>query len=251
MFDALIQDLAVDLALRRDVRSVFGEVDDLEDAYHIQDRLRPHLGAICGRKIAANSPALMTALDMDVPIVGLITGQITIPTRSELHLSDYAQLALEPEFAAVIGREVPPGTVLSTKILGDYVDRFSMAFEVLDCRNNMNSMHAPTFIVNNLFNAGVVLDHAAIDMDALDRKAFEATFKVGDKILFENENNAPQNPLEACAFVINHFTARGEAVKVGEVILCGAHHPPTIVGDEGCYVFTLCSGEEVSLSILR
>lgn len=176
---------------------------------------------------------------------------MAIPTRSELHLSDYAQLALEPEFAAVIGREVPPGTVLSTKILGDFVDRFSMAFEVLDCRNDMNSMHGPTFIVNNVFDAGVVLDNAAIDMDALNKKDFKATFTAVDKVLFVNDNNSPKNPLEACAFVINHFTARGEAVKVGEVILCGAHHPPTIVGDEGCYVFTLCSGEEVSLSILR
>ena len=216
-----------------------------DDAYHLRD----HLGAVCGRKIAANSPALMKMLELDLPICGLITGQLALPTRSEVHLSDYAHLVLEPEFATVIGREVPSSTVLSTKILGHYVDRFSMAFEALDCRNEMNSMQGPAFVVNNVLNAGIMLDNAAIDMVALDKKAFEASFTAVDEVMLENENNTLQNQLEACTFVINRFTARGEAVKIGEVFLCGAYHPPMIIGDEFCRVFTLSSGEEFSLSI--
>ena len=192
----------------------------------------------------------MKMLELDLPIFGLITGQMALPTRCEVHLSDYAHLVLEPEFTTVIGREVPSSMVLSTKILGDYVDRFSMAFEALDCRNEMNSMHGPTFIVNNVLNAGVMLDNAAIDMVALDKKAFEASFTAVDDVMFENENNTLQNQLEACTFVISRFPERGEAVKIGEVILCGADHPPTIIGDEFCHVFTLSSGEGFSLSIL-
>ena len=250
MFDALIQDLAGDFAFKRNVRSVSGQVEDLQIAYDIQDRLRPYIGKICGRKIAANAPALMNAAGLDTPIFGLIIGQEALLTESVLCISDYAQLVLEPEFAAVVGRNVPAGMVLSTEILSEYVDRFSMAFEVLDRRNDTQAMHGPTYVVNNVFNAGVVLDDAKLDLNVLEQGAYAANFTESNKILFSGENTAPQNPLEACVCVINHFTARGETVKSGEVVLCGAHHPPIVISAEGRYDFRLSSGEEVSLTTL-
>lgn len=246
---SLIHDLVDDIALGRAVRSVAGVLDDIEDAYDVQELLRPHLGPLCGRKIAANAPALMKAAGLNAPIVGLITGEEALPSGVELCLSDYAQLALEPEFAAVIGQDVPAETFLTTETLRDYVERFSMAFEVLDRRNDVHPMHGPTFVVNNVFNAGVVLSDAVLDLEKLDLGDCHATFTAVGKEVVSGVNSAPQNPLEACAFVINHFTARGESVKAGEVILCGAHHPPMVIGDEGKYVFTLESGEAVNLSI--
>lgn len=249
MSDDLVQDLADDIAFGRDVRSVAGVVDDLGQAYDIQDELRPHLGATCGRKIAANAPALMQAAGLDAPIVGMITGRAARASGVELRLSEYAQLALEPEFAAVIGTDVPMGTVLDTASLRHYVDRFCIAFEVLDKRNDVHAMHGPTFVVNNVFNAGVVLDDAPLDVNALEQGAYFANFTAAGDVIVSGENTAPQNPIAACAFVVNHFTARGETVRAGEVILCGAHHPPMVIEAEGKYVFALSSGEEVSLSI--
>lgn len=249
MFDALVQELVDDIALRRDVRSVAGIVDSMAQAYDIQDKIRPHLGNTCGRKIAVNAAAMMQAIGLDAPIVGHIIGAAPLASGVTLRRSDYAQLALEPEFAAVVGADVPAGTVLNAHTLRDYVERFSMAFEVLDRRNDVHPMHPPTFVVNNVFNAGVVLDDTALDVDALERGNYDAAFTAVGDVKVSGSNTAPQDPISACAFVINHFTARGEDVKAGEVILCGAHHPPMVIDAEGAYVFKLSSGEEVSLSI--
>lgn len=249
MSDRLVIELLEDIALGRDVRSVAGHVDDVAQAYDIQDKICAELGPVCGRKIAANAPALMEKAGIDKPIVGMITGQAAMVSGAELRISDFAQLALEPEFAAVVGEDVPAGTVLTTETLRGHVERFSLAFEVLDRRNDMHPLHGPTFIVNNVFNAGVILDDAALDINALEQGAYTAKFTAVGDVLVSGDNTAPQDPLAACAFVINHFTARGEDVKAGEVILCGAHHPPMVIDAAGTYTFSLSTGEEVNLSI--
>jgi 2-keto-4-pentenoate hydratase len=247
--DTLIKELADDIRLGRPVRSVAKDIDHVSQAYDIQDELRPYLGATCGRKIAMNAPALMAAAGVSEPIVGLIVGASALLDGVTLHVSDFAELALEPEFAAVVGSDVPAGTVLTADTLRDHVSRFSMAFEILDKRNDAHPMHPPTYVVNNVFNAGVVLDGAVLDLDALEQGSYEAEFTAAGDVLVSGSNTAPQCPIEACVFVLNHFTGRGETIKAGEVILCGAHHPPMVIGQEGTYEFSLSSGEAVSLSI--
>lgn len=249
MSDALVQDLADDIAFGRVVRSVAGQVEDVSQAYDLQDALRPHLGAVCGRKIAANAPAMMEAVGLDAPLVGMITGAAALASGAELRISDYAQLALEPEFAVVVGTNVLAGTVLDAVSVQDYIERVSLAFEVLDRRNDPHGMHPATYVANNIFNAGVVLGAAPLDPAALAAGGYHASFTAVGETMVEGENTAPQDPFAACAFVINHFTARGEDVMAGEVILCGAHHPPMVICDVGKYDFALASGEAVSLSI--
>lgn len=246
MSDALVQDIADDILFGRPVRSV---PLDLAQAYDLQDKVVLKLGATCGRKIAMNAPELMELAGISEPIVGQILGQEALGSGVALRLSDYAQLALEPEFAAVIGKDIPAGTVLDKSSLLRHVERFSMAFEVLDRRHDTGGMHAPSFVVNNVFNAGIVLSDAALDTTALDAGEYGAQFTAAGEVIISGDGTAPQNPLEACLFVINHFASRGAIVKAGEVILCGAHHPPIVIGVEGIYAFSLLSGEAVSLSI--
>ena len=246
MSDTLAQDIADDILFGRPVRPV---LSDLAQAYDLQDKVVSKLGAICGRKIAMNAPTLMEMAGIGEPIVGQILGQVALGSGATLRLSNYAQLALEPEFAAVIGKDIPAGMVLDKSSLSRYIERFSMAFEVLDRRHDTGGMHAPSFVANNVFNAGIVLSNAILDIAALDSGEYCAQFTAAGEVIFSCEGTAPQNPLEACLFVTNHFTSRGSVVKAGEVILCGAHHPPMVIGAEGMYGFSLLSGEEVSLSI--
>lgn len=245
----LIQLLVDDIRLGRPVRSIAGVVDDFETAYDIQDRVVPQLGPTCGRKIAMNSTTLMDMAGISEPIVGHIVGEAALADGASVSVSDYAELAIEPEFAAVISVDIPAGTHVEASDLSEVVARFSLAFELLDKRHDAHAMHAPTYVANNVYNAGVVLDETPLDMVALADGAYEAKFTANSEVIVAGKSTAPQNPLEACAFVINHFTARGQDVKAGEVILCGAHHPPMVVAGAGAYVFSLSSGQEVSLSI--
>ncbi len=249
MGDDLIQDLVDDIRLGCPVRSLSGVLDDLEAAYDVQDQVVPHLGPTCGRKIAMNSAALMEMARITEPIVGHVVGDAPLASGASLRVSDYRELAVEPEFAVVIAKDIPAGTRIEARALGDVIARISLAFELLDKRNDTHAMHAPTFVANNVYNAGIVLDQAPLDIAALDAGAYAATFTAKGGVIVNGPATAPQNPLEACAFVINHFTARGQAVKAGEVILCGAHHPPMVIEGTGTYEFSLSSGQEVSLSI--
>lgn len=249
MNDTLAQKIADDILYGRPVMSVQGVLDDLAQAYDLQDKVVSKLGAICGRKIAMNAPALMEAAGISEPIVGRILGQAALASGVTLRMSDYVQLALEPEFAAVIGQDVSVGTVLDKSSLLKHVERFSMAFEVLDRRNDTSGMHAPSLVANNIFSAGIVLSDSVLNTKALDAGEYDAEFSAAGETIVSGKRTAPQNPLDACLFVINHFASRGGVVKAGEVILCGAHHPPMVIEAEGMYGFSLLSGEAVSLSI--
>lgn len=245
----LVKDLTDDILQKRNVRSMRDVVEGLEEAYGVQDKVVANLGATCGRKIALNTAAQMEKAGIDKPTAGVILGDGPISNGATLRISDYSELALEPEFVAILSADIPAGTVVEPANLMSVVARFSMGFEVLEKRNAPADLHAPTFIANNVFNAGCVVSETGLEPDMLQNGAYDALFNAAGDIKVQGKGTAPQNPLEACAFVINHFTARGQSLRKGELILCGAHHPPLSIEKTGDYVFSLSSGEAVSLSI--
>ena len=245
----LVKELTDDILQRRDVRSMRGVLEQLEEAYAVQDALVPHLGPTCGRKIAMNTAAQMEKAGIDTPIAGVILGTGAIPNGATLRVSDYSELALEPEFVAVLSEDIQAGTAVDPADLMAVISHFCMGCDVLEKRNAPADFHAPTFIANNVFNGGCVVSDTTLDPEILQNGAYDALFKAAGEIKVQGKGTAPQNPLAACAFVINHFTARGQTLRKGELILCGAHHPPLSIVKTGDYVFSLSTGEAVNLSI--
>lgn len=249
MDENLAQLIAQDILELREIRALRDTVGSLDMAYDLQDEVVALLPDHCGRKIAMNSSSLMQLGGISEPIVGYVLGNGPISPSTGLSLSDYRELAIEPEFAAVIGQDIAAGTVLDPAQIGDVVERFSLSFEILDKRHDTFEMHPPSFVANNVFNAGVVLDEASLDLSELTAATYRASFTAAGQTVFDACGTAPQNPIEACAFVINHFTSRGQTIKAGEVVLCGAHHPPMVIEGAGEYVFSLSGSAQVSLSI--
>ncbi|MDR6266375.1 fumarylacetoacetate hydrolase family protein [Roseobacter sp. N2S] len=245
----LVKELTDDILHKRDVRSMRDVIESLDEAYAIQDKVVANLGATCGRKIALNTAAQMEKAGINKPTAGVILGSGPIANRASLRISDYSELAIEPEFVALLSTDIPADTVVQPANLMAVVEKFTMGFEVLEKRNAPADLHAPTFIVNNVFNAGCVVSETGLDPDRLQKGDYDALFTAVEDVKVQGKGTAPQNPLEACAFVVNHFTARGENLRKGELILCGAHHPPLSIKKAGDYVFSLSSGEAVSLSI--
>jgi 2-keto-4-pentenoate hydratase len=245
----LVKLLLQDLRARQNLRSMVGMLDSVASAYDVQDLVVAQFGPICGRKIALNTPKALEMAGIIEPIVGYIVGERTLPDQCSLRLSDYSELALEPEFVAVLGHDVPARRILHPAEVLDFVDRFSLGFKVLDRRRPAAGLHIPTYIANNVFNAGCVISDIALDPDRLVHGQYEIAFHGGGGVIMAGTKTAPQNPIEACAFIINHFTARNQKISAGETLLLGAHHPPLAVPRAGEYRFSLTSGEAVSLSI--
>jgi len=112
MCEEIAELIAKDIAEKKTVRSLKGQVEDLAQAYDIQDKVTQSFPAICGRKIAMNAPALMQKAGVSEPIAGVITGGAALGSGAEFNPVDFAELAIEPEFAAVIGKDIPAGTTL-------------------------------------------------------------------------------------------------------------------------------------------
>lgn len=226
-------------------RSLRGTVADVATAYAVQDALRPSLGPVCGRKIAANTPKLLEAFGIEQPICAMIVGPGPLPSGADLPLGAFLELALEPEFIAVVGRDVD-GPVTEEDI-PQIISHFAAGFEVLDRRRAGSDLHGPTAVSYNIMNAGCVISGDRIAPATL-KSDYDARFMLAGEALVDGTNTAPQHPFAAAAFILNHFTSRGEKVSAGEVLLCGAHHLPVTVSAPGRAEF-VAAGSAVSLSI--
>ncbi|MCP5074361.1 MAG: hypothetical protein GY947_13875 [Rhodobacteraceae bacterium] len=227
--NALAAEISEDIRLGRDLRNLRSRIETLQQAYAIQDRLTAHLEPVAGRKIAWNLPALMQRYQVDGPVAARVFGCTIRPDGAELALRDYVTLALEPEMAAVVGQDIAPGTSLDSENISNYINRLLPAFEVVDRRNAGAETHAPTLVANNVLSAGGVLGQGGIGSTDYASKARRTVFDADGNRLLDGIDTAPENPLKSALFTIRHFLARGETIMAGEVLFCGAHHPPLIV----------------------
>lgn len=226
-----------------DATSLEGRLDDLDAAYDLRDAVADGLGPVCGWKIALNGPGQVEQLGLPGPIVSRIVGEQPMASGVTLRRSAYRGLALEPELAVVMGREVT--APLERTDMPGVVDRIHVAFEVLDRCGLGAVLHPPTFVANNIFNAGVVLGDS-ISSDSLDGARGRFVFDGEEQ--FDRSDSAPQHPYDAALHVINHVVGRDLPVARGAVILCGTHHPPLPVQVDAAAMFRV-GDSEVSLSI--
>ena len=247
--EAIAQDIAQRIMAREGALFLAGQVDDLDTAYAIQDAVVPHLGVTCGRKIALNSAGLMQAAGISEPIVGHILGGSALGDEATISLGNFAQLALEPEIACVVDHAIPAGHKVDRENLSQFVTNFAAAFEILDRRQAPEVFHAPSFVANNIFNAGIAISRRGLSLAQIEAGGYLARLLDHEDVVFEGENSAPQDPIEAALFVINHFTGRGQSVAAGEVILCGTHVPPIPITQPGRFTFEVEPGALVNLTI--
>lgn len=230
------------LAGQEDGRDLTDVLSDIRSAYELRDAVADALGPTCGWKIAANAVDQRNNPALDAPVAGRIVGA---PRASGVYLklSDFKDFMIEPEFAAVLGQDVKGQ--IDRRQANEVVSSFHVAFELLDRRGLGPLMHLPTFVGYNVFNAGVVLG------DEVPRAALQdyvACFVIDGEEKLMARNTAPQDPLDAVVFVLNHATERGFAANPGDVILCGTHYPPTSISEPSSAEFSV-EGCLVSLSI--
>lgn len=205
-----------------------GLFSDNATAYDAQDLALASLvgqrGGVGGYKIAYNAPAQLEALGQSLPGAGYVCAMQVLQSGARLPATDYDNLMIEPEIGAILGADLVPGKTYGAADMAALVDRWVPVFELLDRRNSHGHFHVPSVLAHNIFNEGAVLGgpgQAQLpDMDELRSAVFDNGTRVHDAT-----GAAPQHPAEAAAFLANHFTARGQVMKAGAVLLCGTHMP--------------------------
>ncbi len=222
--------IAKDIIDGREFRSLDDASAAPQAGYEVQFEMLPIVaeakGGVGGRKIAWNAPALMEKFGMEAPGAAHVFGDDTCRGDANLKLADYQNFMMEPEFAAILAVDLAPRAGgWDRDSAAEAVSHFTVAFELLDRRNGP-AEHAASILANNVFNAGLCYDpEARLAPADMDPDKFTTIVRHDGEEILNKTSGAPQHPLDAVAFLANHFNANGVTPRAGEILLCGSHMP--------------------------
>jgi len=226
--------IAAEIAAEIETRAPFvdrgAQIPDLAAAYALQDRVRdilaPRHGGIGGRKIAWTAAGQAAAMGLPGPAVSAVLGDGVRHSPAALREGDLRSFFFEPEIAAVLEQDIPPRAGgYAPADLAAMAIRLHPAFELMD-RRDCAAPSPFAAIAGGVFNAGLVLGGPGAPAREVAHGALRSVVRLGGEVLLDAIGAAPMAPLVAAALIASHASARGETLRAGEILLCGAHLPP-------------------------
>jgi 2-keto-4-pentenoate hydratase len=207
------------------------EVDTVAAGYELQDAyvgaVERTRGGVGGFKLAVNGKPQMAYFDVSEPASARIFADEIHHSGVALPRAGFLDVSIEPELAAVLGPNVASlsGPVDRAGALA-VIDRFHGAIELIDQRGiPMPQVKLPQAVALNVMNAGIVLGAGRIAPAALDLATLDVTLHLDGEVAAQVSAAAPQDPVEAVMWLLNHLLARGVNVAPGMVVMCGTHMP--------------------------
>lgn len=229
---------------------------DLAAAYALQDAyaaaVARRAGGIAGYKLAVNGKAQMAHFGVREPVCARLFGAEIHASGAELPRSRLPGLAVEVELAAILGEGVRRAAPFDRAAALAAIDRFHAAFELIDMGGrNLAATPLAEAVALNVFNVGAVLGAQSVPPGALDTGAIGVTLEIDGRQVAEARGAAPQDPVDAVAWLLGHLAGRGIAAEPGMVVLCGTHVPLTPVPPAARQLRCTMTGlGEVRLSLL-
>jgi 2-oxo-3-hexenedioate decarboxylase/2-keto-4-pentenoate hydratase len=203
----------------------------LDDAYTVQDDARALLetrgmGPAVGWKIGCTTPVMQEYLAIPHPCAGTLYSRTVYTDHAELKAADFFQLGLECEIAVKLSADIPARSGgHSADTVATAIGGVMASVEIVEHRfRDFTKAGTASLIADDFFSCGCVLG-AVIPLAELDDLA---TLTGG----FSIDGAAPQHqgngsailghPLNALAWLADHFNARGSWLKAGEIITLGS-----------------------------
>jgi 2-keto-4-pentenoate hydratase len=201
-------------------------MDDLADAYQVQnDYVTAIIGTdlAVGYKIGLTSKRMQQMCGIDQPIRGTIFGRRVVASGAHLPQSGYQHLGLEFEICVRLGRDLIAGTTPFTpESAGDAVDAVAAAIELVDDRHaDYSVLDVETLVADNSWNAGIVVGSFVPPPAHLDTVEGIA-YQDGVEISRGRGADALGHPFVPLAWLANHLTASGQALRKGDVVMTGS-----------------------------
>lgn len=199
---------------------------DLEDAYAIQAelvrRLVPIHGPRVGYKIGLTSPRMQQMCSIDHPVGGVVLASRRQTSGIVRRLSDIVHLGLEFEICVRIGRDLPPRSAPYTMDdIAQAVSAVAPAFEVIDDRNSPYPLDVLSLVADNAWNEGIVLGEFRETWPDLAK--VRGTVERNGEAIDQGEGSAVLgHPFAPVVWLANHLSARGEALRAGEIVSTGS-----------------------------
>lgn len=247
---ALIEDIPARAPFRDWPEDVLADVEaGFAAQTRVAEGLAPRFGGIGGRKIAWNTPAQMEAMGLSEPGAAVVFKDLIRPSPARFAEADFMTFTVEPEIAAILGEDLAPrygGWTAET--VRPAIARLVPAFEILDWRGFAGGRPASA-IAANVFNAGAVLGGPGAAPEEVDPAALRSIVEASGETILDKEGAAPMDPFAAAAFLANRFNRLEQTPKAGEILLLGAHVPPTKVSAPARWRFSLGALGEVEFEL--
>lgn len=201
---------------------------DLVEAYAVRDAVHARLagsrlGARVGWKIGCTTPVMQAYLGIAHPCAAGLFAGTTHRGDAQLRHGDFVRVGVECEIAVRLASDLPEGPFTPASVRAA-VGAVMAAIEIVDDRYvDWQSTGTPMLVADDFFAAGAVLgrehDPAVLpDLATLHGRVLidgvEAGAGVGADVL--------GHPYAALAWLAEHASERGQALRAGETVLLGS-----------------------------
>ncbi|HEU5112062.1 MAG TPA: fumarylacetoacetate hydrolase family protein [Acidimicrobiia bacterium] len=201
-----------------------------------------------GWKAGFGAPLWRERFRIDGPLVGFMTDATLVDDGAEIDISEFARPVAEPELAAYLGSDLPPGS--GREETRAAISAIGPAIELADIDPPPDDVHE--ILVGNIFHRGVVLGRSDPSRAGADLVGLEA------RVRLDRREQARTNRLEdltgGVIEVISHLSDlladHGEMMRAGDVVICGSVVPPIDLFPGSTVEFELHPMEMISLRAL-
>jgi 2-keto-4-pentenoate hydratase len=173
-----------------------------------------------GWKLGMGVPAAMQKLGTDAPLVGYLLESARVEDGGSVPLDGWANARLEPEIAVHMGADLAPGT--SREQAEAAIAGLGVAIELVDPDPDADDPEA--ILAADIFQRHVLLGPLVEGASASGVSA--RILQNGEEAAATADaTEATGDPVELVRHVADVVGAAGEALRAGEVVICGSVVP--------------------------
>jgi len=221
----------------RQTRNPFGPIPatfaprTIDEAYAAQDELHKLLadtyGPLAGYKIALTTRAMQQMVGLNDPVAAGILKKTIHHSPATIPRTEFVHLGIECEIALQLGSDLSPDMApYNRDRVANAVSAAMAAFELIDDRHADYSTLAEQFltsIVDNVFNAGIVLGSPQIDWQRVDLAAARGELSINGESAGEGHgSDVMGHPLEALVWLANTLAKQGKGLTRGMIVMTGS-----------------------------
>ena len=208
----------------------------IDEAYAAQEALaellKPRFGDVAGLKIAVATKVMQELMGIDRPLGGIIFAKRVHASPATIRLADHMNVVVEFELAVRLGRDLLQApTPWTGDTVAKAVAAVMPAFELIEDRKaDYKSTNALSLIVDNCWNAGIVLGAEVPFAPQRPLAGIGGHLAINGR---DTHHGSTDDPLATLAWVANLAVAHRRPLKAGMVVITGSVIPtlPIAAGD--------------------
>jgi 2-keto-4-pentenoate hydratase len=199
-----------------------------------------------GWKLAFGSPAGLTNLQIEMPLVGYLLDCNKIPNRSTINISGWSKPVGEAEIAIYFGKNIPPSASIDEVMA--CISALGPAIEIADL--NLIPTDPETILAGDIFQRNYILGEKDPSRAGGNIEGLTATVSMPDGLTVAIKDlQALTGEIPA---ILHHFAqvveAFGAGVKAGEFVLIGSVVSPILFSAGENFSYSLSQYAELEVN---